>query len=303
MSWYTDEWTPYVSAAERRLKAMQKIAAMKKAGHDLLPVETAGRKIAATFWGQAWCKNLEAYSDYANRLPRGRTYVRNGSVIHLRIEAGQVQALVMGSDLYEVDIEIRPLAKRRWADVKRRCAGRIDSLVELLRGSLSKGVMETVTRRGEGLFPSPREITLSCSCPDWAAMCKHVAAALYGVGGRLDHEPEKLFTLRAVDAVEMVDAAVRQPPVSPQSRRGRVLASGDLSSVFGVDIDMTGAAGETPVPSAASGAPASGPRVGASHGEQAAPKKRRAAKKQPAKKQTAGRKTATRRRKTHEPPA
>ena len=255
---------------------------MKKAGDEVAPVEIAGRKIATTFWGEAWCKNLEAYSDYANRLPRGRTYVRNGSVIHLGIEAGQVQALVMGSDLYEVDIEIRPLAKRRWTDVKRRCAGRIDSLVELLRGSMSKGVMEIVTRKGEGLFPSPRDIALSCSCPDWATMCKHVAAALYGVGARLDHEPEKLFTLRAVDAMEMVEAAVRQPPVSRQSRKGRVLASGDLSAVFGVDIDMTGHA--------------------------PAPKKRAAAKKQPAKKQpakkkAAGRKTASRKKKTRQPPA
>ena len=240
MSWYTDEWFPYVSVAERRIRALQEIAAMKKAGREVSPVEIAGRKIATTFWGEAWCKNLEAYSDYANRLPRGRTYVRNGSVMHLSIAAGHVQGLVMGSDLYEVEVEVKPIAKRRWEKVKGLCAGRIDSLVELLRGSLSKGVMEIVTRKGEGLFPAPREITLECSCPDWATLCKHVAAVLYGVGSRLDREPEKLFTLRAVDPAEMVEAAVRQPPVSRQSRRNRVLASADLSEVFGVDIDMPG---------------------------------------------------------------
>ena len=223
---------------------------MKKAGREVSPVEIAGRRIATTFWGEAWCKNLEAYSDYANRLPRGRTYVRNGSVMHMSIAAGHVQGLVMGSDLYEVEVEVKPIAKRRWEKVKRLCAGRIDSLVELLRGSLSKGVMEIVTLKGEGLFPSPREITLKCSCPDWATLCKHVAAVLYGVGSRLDREPEKLFTLRAVDPAEMIEAAVRQPPASRQSRRKRVLASGDLSSVFGVDIDMTGASGEAPVASA-----------------------------------------------------
>ena len=223
---------------------------MKKAGREVSPVEIAGRRIAKTFWGEAWCKNLEAYSDYANRLPRGRTYVRNGSVMHMSIAAGHVQGLVMGSDLYEVEVEVKPIAKRRWEKVKRLCAGRIDSLVELLRGSLSKGVMEIVTLKGEGLFPSPREITLKCSCPDWATLCKHVAAVLYGVGSRLDREPEKLFTLRAVDPAEMIEAAVRQPPVSRQSRRNRVLASGDLSAVFGVDIDMTGASGEAPVASA-----------------------------------------------------
>jgi uncharacterized Zn finger protein len=241
MSWYSyDEWRPYVSVAERRRMAAKKIAKMKKAGREITPVEIAGRNITTTFWGDAWCRNLEAYSDYANRLPRGRTYVRNGSVIDLQIEAGRVRALVSGSEIYEVDIKIKPLAKPRWTDIKRQCAGQIDSLVELLKGSISKGVMEIVTRKGEGLFPSPKEISLSCSCPDWATMCKHVAAVLYGVGARLDHAPEMLFTLRGVDPTEMVEAAVEQPSKAGKPRKGRVLASEDLSSVFGVDIDMDG---------------------------------------------------------------
>jgi len=165
MSWYSyDGWRPYVSVAERRRQAAKKIGKMAKAGRKIAPVEIDGRKITATFWGDAGCRNLEAYSDYANRLPRGRTYVRNGSVIDLQIEAGRVRALVSGSDIYEVDIQIKPIAKPRWADIKHRCAGQIDSLVELLKGSISKGVMEIVTRKGEGLFPSPAEIALSCSC-------------------------------------------------------------------------------------------------------------------------------------------
>jgi uncharacterized Zn finger protein len=238
------EWRPYVSVAERRRRAAKKIAKMQKAGREVSPVEIAGRKITATFWGDAWCTNLEAYSDYANRLPRGRTYVRNGSVIDLQIEDGRVSSLVSGSDIYEVVIKIKPLAKKRWADIKGQCAGQIDSLVELLRGSISKGVMEIVTRKGEGLFPSPREITLSCSCPDWATMCKHVAATLYSVGARLDHEPEMLFTLRGVDPTEMVEAAVAQPSTTGKPRKGRVLASSDLSSVFGVDINIAEASSE-----------------------------------------------------------
>jgi len=239
MDWYSyKEWRPYVSAAERRRRAAKKISKMRKAGLEVSPVRIAGRKIAATFWGDAWCKNLEAYSDYANRLPRGRTYVRNGSVIDLQIGAGRVRSLVSGSDIYEVDIKIKPLEKKRWADIKGRCAGQIDSLVELLRGFISKGVMEIVTRKGEGLFPSPREISLSCSCPDWATMCKHVAATLYGVGARLDHKPEMLFTLRGVDPTEMVEAAVDQPPRAGKSRKGRVLATEKVSSVFGIDIEM-----------------------------------------------------------------
>lgn len=244
MGWYSYDWRPYVSVAERRRKAARKIAKMQKAGRDVSPVEIGGRKIAATFWGEAWCRNLEAYSDYSNRLPRGRTYVRNGSVIDLQIEAGRVCALVSGSDIYEVDIKIKPLAKPRWNDIKGQCAGQIDSLVELLRGSISKGVMEIVTRKGEGLFPAPKEISLSCSCPDWATMCKHVAATLYGVGARLDHAPEMLFTLRGVDPTEMVEAAVDQPPSAGMARKGRVLATDDLPSVFGVDIDMAGVSDE-----------------------------------------------------------
>jgi len=307
-------WRPYVSVAQRRRRAAKKVAKMKKAGREVSPVEIAGRKIAATFWGGAWCKNLEAYSDYANRLPRGRTYVRNGSVIDLQIEAGRVSSLVSGTDIYDVAIKIKHLAKRRWTDIKGRCAGRIDSLVELLQGSISKGVMEIVTRKGEGLFPSPKEISLSCSCPDWATMCKHVAATLYGVGARLDREPEMLFTLRGVDPAEMVEAVVAQPPRMGIPRRGRVLASDDLSSVFGVDIDVAGVSEEdvaAPVKrirsvartkkkktgkrSTAARKSASGAKVGKKKpaAKKTAAKEKVAAKKKPAAKKKAKKKTAT----------
>jgi len=250
MSWYSyGGWPPYVPVAERRRKAKRKVAKLKKAGRKISPIEIPGRKITATFWGDAWCKNLESYSDYANRLPRGRTYVRNGSVVDLRIEAGRVRALVSGSDIYDVDIRIKRLAKTRWTGIKGQCAGKIDSLVELLQGSISKGVMKIVTQQGKGLFPTPREISVSCSCPDWAIMCKHVAATLYGVGARLDHEPELLFTLRGADPAEMVAAAIAQPPPTGKSRRGRGLASDQLSSVFGIDIDTGEAlAEEVPAP-------------------------------------------------------
>lgn len=247
--YYDSYWPPYVPVAERRRRAAQKIAKMKKAGQRVLPVEIEGRKITTTFWGDAWCKNLEAYSDYSNRLPRGRTYVRNGSVIDLQIEAGRIRALVSGTDMYTVDIKIKPLPKQKWTEIKGKCAGQIGSLVELLQGSLAKSVMEIVTRKGEGLFPSPREITLSCSCPDWATMCKHVAATLYGVGARLDHEPKLLFTLRGVDPTEMVEVAIDQPTDAGKSRKGRVLEANELSSIFGVDIDMDGVSPDAPPPS------------------------------------------------------
>ncbi len=293
--------------AQRRREAAKKIARLKKAGREISPVEIAGRNIAATFWGDAWCKNLEAYSDYSNRLPRGRTYVRNGSVIDLQIEAGHVRALVSGSEIYQLDIEIKRLARRRWTSIRGPCAGQIDSLVELLRGSISKGVMEIVTRKGEGLFPSPREISLRCSCPDWATMCKHVAATLYGVGARLDREPELLFTLRGVDPAEMVEAAVDQPPTASRSRRGRVLESDDLSSVFGVDIDLgeassedLGASAKTRRRAAQTRKKAASGRSGKAGGKPAARKAparrstKKSAKKATAKKASAKRSTANR---------
>ena len=286
MSRYRSGWRPYVPVARRRRKSAKAIASFTKVGQEVEPVEIEGRRIAATFWGQAWCDNLEAYSDFANRLPRGRTYVRNGSVIHLGVETGRVQALVMGRELYRVDIGIAPLAKSRWSEVKRRCAGAIDSLVELLQGSLSKGVMEVVTRPGKGLFPSPEEIALNCSCPDWAVMCKHVAAALYGVGARLDHDPEKLFILRGVDPVEMVEAAVRQPP-GAGAPRGRVLASDDLSSVFGIEIDT---AEEGPDPAA--GEATKRKAAGRKAKKKARPEKKAAKKK----KKAAGKKAASRKK-------
>src|SRR5229473_374816 len=201
------EWRPYVPVAARRRNAEKKLAKLKMNGQAISPVMIEGRAIAKTFWGKSWCANLERYSDYENRLPRGRSYVRNGSVLDLQIAEGEVVAMVSGSDLYKVKATIAPVAARRWKAICRDCAGSIDSLVELLQGRLAKGVMDRVCREGDGLFPSPDEIKLSCTCPDWADMCKHVAAVLYGVGARLDQKPELLFVLRGVDENELLASA------------------------------------------------------------------------------------------------
>jgi len=189
-------WRPYVPVAEKRRQAECKLAKLKKQGQSIAPVKIEGRTIAKSFWGKSWCGNLERYSDYENRLPRGRTYVRNGSVVDLKITKGEVAALVSGSELYKVKIAIKPVTATRWKAICRDCAGTIDSLVELLQGRLAKGVMDRICREGDGLFPAPGEIQLSCNCPDWADMCKHVAAVLYGVGARLDEMPRLLFVLR-----------------------------------------------------------------------------------------------------------
>ena len=236
---YDDDggWPPYVSAAERRLRAAREAQKLRKKGSSVEPVTIEGRRIALTFWGKAWCDNMESYRDFESRLPRGRSYARNGSVLDLQIAPGKVTALVSGSSLYRVAIDITQLSNKKWQAIRADCAGGIDSLVELLQGKLSKAVMERLCRQDAGLFPRPSEIRFSCTCPDFASMCKHVAAALYGVGARLDHKPELLFRLRAVNETELVaDIDV----VLPISRRGtgsdKILEGGNLSALF--DLEM-----------------------------------------------------------------
>lgn len=234
MSYYG--WAPYVTVAERRAKAQKQMEKLKKKGVKVQPVQLSGRTIAASFWGKGWCNHMESFSDYANRLPRGRSYVRNGSVCHLEIKGGLIEAIVCGSELYKVVITITPLKAKKWESVKRSCSGRIGSLIDLLRGKLDHGVMEVVTDRKEGLFPLPGEMKFDCDCPDWAGMCKHVAAVLYGVGTRLDNSPEMLFVLRGVNHEELVDvtAAITDAAKSGSSRR-RIASSG-IADVFGIEI-------------------------------------------------------------------
>ncbi|MCP4040772.1 MAG: helix-turn-helix domain-containing protein [Gammaproteobacteria bacterium] len=230
-------WRPYVSVAKRRAHAAREMRKLRKRGKNIEPVEIEGRKIARTFWGEAWCNHLEQFSDYENRLPRGRTYVRNGSVCHLAITKGKIQAIVSGSELYNIEVKITPLPAGRWKKLRKRCAGKIGSMLELLQGRLSQGVMEVVTHRDDGLFPSPQEIKLSCDCPDWAVMCKHVAAVLYGIGARLDQRPELLFLLRNVDHQELITAELDVQAATGGKGKRRRLATKDLSNVFGVEIE------------------------------------------------------------------
>ncbi len=258
MVWgYHGSWRDYVSVAERRKTAERQLRILRKNGQSVSPVTIDGRKIAKTFWGTAWCDNLEGYRDYENRLPRGRTYVRNGLVIDLQISASEIRALVSGSSVYTVAVTIEALAPSLWRSICLDCTGGIDSLVELLQGRFSNAVMERLCRQERGLFPKPSEIRFSCSCPDAAYMCKHVAAALYGVGAKLDERPELLFRLRAVDERELVaglDVGTRfsNGPLD----RGKILETEDISALFGLDIEGPGDAAtangpESPAPTSA----------------------------------------------------
>ena len=237
MSYYDYGWRPYVSVAARRAKAEREMQKLRKKGHPVAPVVIEGRTIANTFWGKAWCDNLERYSDYANRVPRGRMYVRNGSVVDLQIEPGEVKALVSGSSIYKVAVKVAAVPKARWTSISTDCAGAIDSLVELLQGRFSKGVMERICQQKTGLFPSPAEIEFSCSCPDWASMCKHIAAVLYGIGARLDERPELLFKLRKVDEKDLIAKAGSGLPLSKKGpAEDKLLATDGLSEMFGLEL-------------------------------------------------------------------
>jgi len=245
MAWY--EWRPYVPVATRRQHATRDLARFQTKGEIIAPVLIQGRTIARSFWGKAWCDNLETYARLVNRLHRGRSYVRNGSVMDLQLGAGTVDALVSGSALYRVSVTIAPLLPRRWQALVRECAGRIGSLVELLQGRFSRAVMETLIRRESGLFPSPREIAFACSCPDRAALCKHVAATLYGVGARLDAEPELFFRLRRVDQLDLLTAASSGAALAAQGGGTRKrIAETTLAEVFGIELDESSRASSAP---------------------------------------------------------
>jgi uncharacterized Zn finger protein len=243
--YYESQWPAYFSVAERRLTAERAAAKLSKKGAVLAPVIVEGRKIAATFWGKAWCDNLESYRDYQNRLERGRSYVRNGLVIDLQIAPHTVAAKVSGSSIYTVTITIAEVPKPQWKSICTDCAGGIDSLVELLQGRFSKGVMERICRQGTGLFPKPAEIRFSCSCPDYASMCKHVVASLLGVGVRLEAKPELLFRLRGVDENDLVGDIGSLPMTKQNLTVGKVLEADDMAALFGLDM------GEDPAPVAA----------------------------------------------------
>ncbi len=230
--WY--DFPRYVSSGERRQLAQERLARLRREGEDPRPVKVHGRKIAKSFWGHGWCHHLESFSDYENRLPRGRTYVRRGAVLHLEIEPGLVTAMVSGTSLYTVSIRIEPLGPDRWRRIRRACTGRIGSMLELLQGRISDEVMAVVGDRKQGLFPLPRDISLTCDCPDWAVMCKHVAAVLYGVGVRLDDEPELLFRMRDVDPGQLVTDGLVLPEPSPEA--DDALDEVDLEGLFGIEL-------------------------------------------------------------------
>lgn len=243
MSYYG--FSEYVSVEERRIKAQKAIEKLRKKNPDISPIIIEGRKIAKTWWGMAWNKNLESYADYESRIQRGRSYVRNMAVIDLKIQKGMVIALVKGSPAtpYEVKVQIEPVKGEAWDDIKKVCQGKIESLQELIDGKFPKALGELFTSKGTGLFPSPKNIKFACTCPDYASMCKHVAAVLYGIGARLDDDPSLFFTLRNANVEELISQTIQEKKEKLISKTAvksrRILNDADVMDIFGVEVESS----------------------------------------------------------------
>jgi uncharacterized Zn finger protein len=236
-------YPPYVPVAERRAKAERKLLQLRQQQPHITPVIIAGKSLATTWWGKSWNSNLERYADYRNRIGRGRSYVRHRAVLDLQLTPGSVTALVQGSEVqpYRVAITVDTLSANHWSTIRTACAGCFDSLSELLGGTFPQALKDLFFAKGAGLFPSPREIHFDCSCPDWAAMCKHVAAALYGVGARLDEDPSLFFALRGITMDDILTQTVADTTQTllrkAEHQSANVLDDVDVGDVFGIQID------------------------------------------------------------------
>ena len=231
---------PYVSVAEKKAKAQQKLAKMKKKNPDLQPIVIEGAKIAKTWWGVAWNKNLESYADYTNRIGRGRSYAKNGFILDLKISVGKIDAIVAGtrSKPYGITIKIDELEDAKWQKIIQACSRQIDSIADLTLGKFPKDLQEIFTEKGGGLFPSPEEIHFDCSCPDWADMCKHIASVLYGIGNRLDDDPLLFFTLRGVDIESLIKKSTQEKMTNMLAnvdrKSSRMLDGENIEDLFGL---------------------------------------------------------------------
>ena len=240
---YDSGFPEYVSVAEKRRKAQKSVEKLRKKNPDICPVIIAGTKLTKTWWGKSWNDNLESYSDFANRIGRGRGYVRHGAVLDLKITQGEIKALVQGSvsKPYQVTVSIQPLSEKIWQGITKNCGGKIDSLQELMVGKFPKTLSEVFTAKGKGLFPASKEIRLQCSCPDGAYMCKHVAAALYGVGARLDDDPTLFFVLRDVKVDDLISEAISQKTETllkkSKVKSRRIIEETDIADLFGIEME------------------------------------------------------------------
>lgn len=237
--WKSNEY--YDQPSESKLKSnvsnTNKKAQAK--GNTLEPIVIEGKTIVNSWWGKAWCDNLERYADYESRLPRGKRYVRLGSVVDLKIEKGKINARVQGNRKtpYKIEIRISPLSEERCQTIIKKSSKRIESLETLVNGEFPEELKDLFLGE-DGLFPTPNEISFQCSCPDWAMLCKHVAATLYGVGARLDNDPLMFFKLRGIDVERFIDVTIQNKVESMLENKDqpsdRIIQDQSILDIFGV---------------------------------------------------------------------
>jgi uncharacterized Zn finger protein len=243
MSWDQSE------AQENQQRLEREMERRRQRGEtfEVLQAPPGSKKLCTRFWGQAWCRHLESFQVYEARLPRGRSYLRQGKVYNLEIQPGLVRAEVAGAALYETTLHIQPLSKPRWQAIVEAGAGQVDSMLDLLAGKLGDGLLRLLIDPEQGLFPKPGEIRFHCSCPDYADLCKHASAMLYGVGVLLETRPDLLFTLRGVDQAELL-ATANASAISGLSASHDELAGTDLATLFGIDLHEEAPASAKPPP-------------------------------------------------------
>ncbi len=210
--WYKE----YESVGDRISKAKKKLKKLQKKDPSINPITIEGKHIANTWWGKAWINNLKYYADYDNRLSRGRSYVKNGLVIHLAIKKSEIEAMVIGtsSTPYKIKININKLNENKWKKITELSHKQLHSLSELIDGIFPQELSDIFSNKSEGIFPSTKEMRFDCSCPDWANMCKHVSASLFATGKRLDEDPALIFKLRGVDINDLINKAVEKEVAS-----------------------------------------------------------------------------------------
>lgn len=224
--------SPYI----RHARPQKQFEQMKQKGLVAQPLVMVGRHIADSFWGKGWCRHLESCDDYVDYLSNGRSYLRSGSICHLEINQGRIEAFVYGKSLYSVTITVDKLSSQKLSTIKSHFRSRICSASDLLQGKFDYDLMVLIRDRKNGIFPHPREIRIECDCPNREGMCKHLAAVLYGVGARLDSSPEMLFLLRGINLEELATLPTAQTFETGASSVGSETAEEDR--VATLDVEM-----------------------------------------------------------------
>ena len=227
-----DEDTPHLSAAARKALAEQERKRVLAENPDFIPLRvTHTQKLARSFWGQAWNRNLDTYQDYDTRFDRGRRHLRAGAVVNLQLIGPQVEAHVWDHRLYPVSATFAPLDTEKWAAFRKDSAGEFDSLVALLQGKVSDTLLARIIDPQKGLFPERQALTYRCTCLDDAPLCEHIAAVLYGIGVCFDENAELFFSLRAIsihDWMQTLGDCLLQE-VGPPSAQ-------ELGDLFDIDL-------------------------------------------------------------------